>query len=368
MESNKAIASNKIIHFRGLNGIRALAAFAVLISHIFSELSHFGLTSIGTYYLASFGVTMFFTLSGFLITFLLLKEKDKTEHKKINIKNFYIRRILRIWPLYFLYVFICIVVYVLFSIKFDSNQLFFYAFLLANVPLILQQSLPYLGHLWSIAVEEQFYLFWPWMAKVKQSKLLRNSIFLLIFLLILKSLFYFINYLYDIEILLTVITVTRFHCMIFGCIAAILYYQKSKIIDFLSSIYFSIFSWIIFSLAIINKFHISSSLIDHEVISFITVVVILTQIKRKNYIIDLDSKPFDFIGKISYGIYIYHPLVIFFYVKYFRTFTNDIWYNYIIIFSLIIITTLFISYISFNFFEKRFIKIKQKYSSVISKA
>lgn len=114
--------------------------------------------------------------------------------------------------------------------------------------------------------------------------------------------------------------------------------------------------------------HISSSLIDHEVISVITVVVILTQIKRKNYIIDLDSKPFDFIGKISYGIYIYHPLVIFFYVKYFGTFTNDKWYNYIIIFLLIIITTFFISYISFNFFEKRFIKLKQKYSSVISKA
>jgi len=360
---------NKAIHFRGLNGIRAFAAVAVLISHVMGELSHFGLNYLGkSLYLASYGVTMFFTLSGFLITFLLLKEKEKTNNEFINIKNFYLRRILRIWPLYFLYLLICITIYVLFSIEFDRKQILFYTFILANVPLILKQSLPYLGHLWSIAVEEQFYLFWPWVARVKKSKLLRNTLVLLAFLLVLKYFFFLMNYLYAIETPIIAITVTRFYCMIIGCVAAILYYQKSKIVDYLSSIYFSVFCWSILFLALINKFHISSTLIDHEIISIITLGVILTQIKRKNYIIDLDAKLFDFIGKISYGIYVYHPLIIFFYLKYFGAFTNDIWYNYIIIIMLIVLTTILVSYVSFNYFEKSFIKMKDKYSSVKSKA
>lgn len=359
----------KAIHFRGLNGIRAIAALAVLFSHIMGGLSHFGLNQLGkSLNLASFGVTMFFTLSGFLITYLLLKEKEKTDKELINIKHFYIRRVLRIWPLYFLYLSVCVIIFAFLSTDYDKSQLFFYVFLLANVPLILQQSLPYLGHLWSIAVEEQFYLFWPWVAKVKKQKLLRYTVILLILLLAMKYLFFFINYKYSIQTPLITITVTRFYCMIIGCIAAILYYRESKIINYLSSIYFSVFSWLILFLAAINKFQISSSLIDHEIISIITVGIILTQIKRENYIIDLDSKPFNFIGKISYGIYVYHPIIIFLYSKYFGAFINDIWYNYLIIFILIPITTIVVSYYSFNYFEKRFIKMKDKYSRVKSRA
>jgi len=253
-------------------------------------------------------------------------------------------------------------------VDYDKSQLFFYVFLLANVPIILQQSLPYLGHLWSIAVEEQFYLFWPWIAKVKKQKLLRYTVILLILLLVMKYLFFFINYKYSFQTPLITITVTRFYCMIIGCIAAILYYRESKIIDYLSSIYFSVFSLLILFLASINKFQISSSLIDHEIMSIITVGIILTQIKRENYIIDLDSKPFNFIGKISYGIYVYHPLIIFLYIKYFGAFINDIWYNYLIIFILISVTTIILSFYSFNYFEKRFIKMKDKYSRVKSRA
>src|SRR5271155_5691395 len=98
------------VYFSGLNGLRAIAALSVVFSHTTTSLNQFGLNpfiygkfpdgTTKTTLLAAFGVTIFFALSGFLITYLLLEEK-KT--KEINIKNFYIRRILRIWPLYYLY-------------------------------------------------------------------------------------------------------------------------------------------------------------------------------------------------------------------------------------------------------------------------
>lgn len=360
---------NKTIHFSGLNGIRALAAISVLVSHTLSDLSYFGLNHLGkSYNMASLGVTIFFTLSGFLITFLLLKEKDKSLSDKINIKHFYIRRVLRIWPLYFLYLFLCLIVYFIYNVEYKYETIFYYVFLLANIPLILSQTLPYLGHFWSIAVEEQFYLFWPWIAKINRSRLLKNTIILLIILLVIKYFFYFLDITYQISMPLTAITTTRFYCMIIGCIAGILFYSESKIIDYLSSIYFSIFCWLILFLAMINKFNISSSLVDHEIISIVTVSIILTQIKRENHLIDLDSKVFDFLGKISYGIYVYHPLILFLFTQYIGKFTEDIWYNYMFVFVAVFMLVIFVSYLSYNFFESKFIKMKDNFSSVKSRA
>ena len=67
----------KTIYLKGLNGIRAIAALSVVVSHIIKGFENFGLKSIESgYQFASYGVTMFFTLSGFLITFLLIKEKE----------------------------------------------------------------------------------------------------------------------------------------------------------------------------------------------------------------------------------------------------------------------------------------------------
>src|ERR671912_1560048 len=91
----------------GLNGIRFIAAFLVILDHLELYKSYFGFKTFwpNTYssHLGSLGVTIFFVLSGFLITYLLLQERTTTG---ISIRNFYTRRILRIWPLYYLLIFI----------------------------------------------------------------------------------------------------------------------------------------------------------------------------------------------------------------------------------------------------------------------
>jgi peptidoglycan/LPS O-acetylase OafA/YrhL len=78
------------VYFPNLNGLRFFAAFSVMLYHFFGE----GLIN------GHYGVVLFFVLSGFLITYLLFEEKEK--FGKIEIKKFYFRRILRIWPLYYL--------------------------------------------------------------------------------------------------------------------------------------------------------------------------------------------------------------------------------------------------------------------------
>src|SRR5687768_10044625 len=134
--------SSKTIYFPGLNGLRAIAALAVVVSHITRELGSFNLDPYifseqknGTIHglpLAGYGVSIFFVLSGFLITYLLQAEKEKQE---IDIKKFYIRRILRIWPLYYLYLFVAVLALLYFNLDISFKSLLFYFFYAANVPI-----------------------------------------------------------------------------------------------------------------------------------------------------------------------------------------------------------------------------------------
>lgn len=366
---------NKIIHLKGLNGLRAIAAIAVVISHTTLELKHFGLvdTIFGSglngkpkgLLLASYGVSIFFALSGFLITFLLLKEKEKTN--KINIKGFYIRRILRIWPLYYFYILLCFIIYYIYNINYNQNVIPFYLFLTANIPVVINTMLPFLGHFWSIGVEEQFYLFWPWFAKKDTIKLLKHTFLLFIIIYTLKIIFGYLMYKYNISLPYTFINTTRIHTMLIGCIGAILYFKQYSITSLFTKKITQIISWLIILLIAINKFNISS-LVDNEIVAVITVFIIFSQIKRTNFIFDLNNRIMDFIGKISYGIYVYHPLIIFITYKSINKFKESSLINYLIVYLFIISITIIISYLSYRFFESRFIKLKSKFAVIKSKA
>jgi peptidoglycan/LPS O-acetylase OafA/YrhL len=363
----------KTIYLPGLNGLRAIAALAVVISHITLGLSEFGLNNkiFGTYLegnasglnLAGFGVTIFFTLSGFLITFFLLKEKEET---KLKIKEFYIRRILRIWPLYYLYFALCLITMLWYEFTFNSASIPFYLFLAANIPFIFGCTLPFLAHYWSLGVEEQFYLFFPQIAKFSNKRLFNISIAIIFLLLCLKSIFWILERRYGIHMPYLAITVTRFHIMLIGVVGAVLYYNRNAIFFSISTHKITQFiSWIVVLLLGINKFHIAS-VIDSEIVSIITVFLIMGQITKRNYLINLENSICDFIGKISYGIYVIHPILIFYFSKLLGQFKSDNLTNYLLVYLLIMATTILTAYLSYEFYEKRFLKLKLKYSTVKS--
>jgi peptidoglycan/LPS O-acetylase OafA/YrhL len=121
----------------------------------------------GSQKISVFGLSLFFTLSAYLICELLLRERDATG--TVQVKQFYFRRILRIWPLYFAGLAISLIFAT--HIAIGRGAAFAWvawsAVLLGNWFIVFHGYPPfaYMNHLWSISVEEQFYLFAPWIIK-----------------------------------------------------------------------------------------------------------------------------------------------------------------------------------------------------------
>lgn len=151
-------------HFKSLDGFRGLAVLVVIAFH-------YAYLPVGW-----MGVQMFFVLSGFLITGILLR------HKSVDIKpylgRFYWRRTLRIWPLYFAFLgFLALTFWKTGKPLGFEHQWPYLATFTANFPQNLDSTL---GHLWSLSVEEQFYLVWPFVVYLTSPAVFRRLLLVLI--------------------------------------------------------------------------------------------------------------------------------------------------------------------------------------------
>ncbi len=354
--------SEGVYYLKGINGLRAIASISVVLFHINHSLKLFGLTNLPSLDLAGFGVTIFFSISGFLITILLLKEKDK---QTIGIANFYVRRILRIWPLYFLVLMLSVLTAYLFDLGFSVTGLLFYILVSANIPFIFDTTLPLLGHYWSLGVEEQFYLFWPLIIS-KSKNILKTVCLFTVTFYFFRLLFRLIEIHYGISIPYLIIHVTRFDCISIGAIGAILVHQnKTNITKFVFNQITQIISWSVIVLIAFNRFHIASVL-DQEIVATITAILIINFSFNPKTLINLESRFFNFLGKISFGIYVMHQLVIFYFAKTISVFQITGWVKYIIIYFGVLTITVFLAYLSYELFEKRFLNLKSKFTSIES--
>ena len=329
---------SKKIHLEGLNEIRGLAALGVLFGHL----------GIGPVSLAPDMVTIFFTLSGFLISFLLLKEKEKTT--TINIKKFYFRRLLRIWPLYFVYIGIIILLFGW------SDNLWFYVFFAGNLAQFFHLIIPNLGHFWSLAVEEQFYVFWPWLSKYVKSFLYAMVGVMVVYWLLKVGAY--IVYGGDSDVY-KLVYMSKFQSMAIGGVGAFAWYKQHKIIEWLSKPYVEIVMFLYLVLLVLGK-HTTLSIIDPEILSVVVMVVILQQVKGTVFL-KLRSKLLSFIGMISFGIYVYHPLVIHELEK--ITFLKS---NFSLLVVTVFLVTGLVSYLSYRFLEKPFLSFKERFMVVKS--
>jgi len=350
--------SSNNYHLKGLTELRAVAAFLVIISHIdqfhyIYNIKELGLSNTD---IAGHAVTFFFVLSGFLITNLLLKE-IKVEGK-VHITNFYFRRILRTWPLYYLCVILAVLIYFCCAehevVNF-KHSIRLYLFMAPNVALVSGAALKVIAPLWSIGVEEQFYLIWPWVMKIKH----RYWVFSLVILsyIILKIAIYSFNpnggeY--------ALLILTRIDCMAIGGLASAVYFSgwnKWRKIIFNKTT--EIISIIVVLLPLSTYFEFYADL-QHELFALASAVIIINISLNNNSIIKLNSRLLHYFGERSYGLYVFHMFVITLIGPQLAGLPS------VLIYALILGITIILSGISYSLVETKFLSLKKKFALIRS--
>ena len=380
-KNNVAITFNRSStnYFFQFNALRFFAALLVLVGHAESLRASAGRLSFHKMDFFNNGqhaVTFFFVLSGFLITFLLLKERNKTQ--TVQVKSFYWKRVVRIWPLYFLLLFIGLVLQPIFiellklpyemPYSWSESLLFFIAFLPGIITFYFGNHL--LEPLWSIGVEEWFYLIWgPVLKYIPKDVWKWITLFLL-----LKLIF---NYLASQglfpPLLGYVIKMMRFEAMFIGGLFACAFFttqktqnQISKLrIPFLISALIGCFGIVFFGNyfdLFLQNLGIADKSLNLFICSVFFGLLIWSIAWRNQKNLFLDSKVVVFLGEISYGIYMYHLLVVTVVWAVLLPLklgfvTETILYHFIAI-----ALTILLAAISKTFFEKPILKLKNRFS------
>ena len=344
---------------RYLDGLRAISIIMVLIGH--------GGHSINIpkwigFFLGSshLGVMIFFNISGFLITTLLLKELST--NGKISLTSFYKRRMLRIFPVFYSYLIIIGLLAYFHYLDMDKHFFVFASIHLWNYMEAIRSfesgiDYWYLGHLWTLALEEQFYFLWPILLYLfnakKMTKILPFVLFIFPFIRF-SSYFIFPNLRGQIGMMLH----TMGDSIFWGSYAAMLvHFDKEFVIEKIkklqkSGILFLLFLFVYIFSSILGDLYQGSYSItigfSLESISISILILYLTQLKPIQFGF-LNNRYLVYIGKLSYSLYIWQQLFL-------APLGNSVHFNFPFNFILCIAA----AFISFNTIERLGLYIKSK--------
>lgn len=300
---------NRSIEFRPqIDGLRCIAVLGVMIQHweFLNLPSSQLLNSIpfGT------GVNLFYVISGFLISYILLKKKQEIAENKTSflkeIKNFYVKRTLRIFPIYYL----LLLLLVIFS--YESIKSYLVYLLTYSVNWYMVYHNVFIGdktHLWSLAVEEQFYLVWPFVLLLLPRRFILPGILLAIVISLGSKLYYFYS---PYKIGVNAATFSCFDSFGFGALIAYLNFfhgSKFTVRPYKILLYVSILLY--------AALFVSPGFLEERqkmlflnfatsIVFFFFVIIAANNGFTGGFKTFLENKTVLYLGKISYGLYLYH--------------------------------------------------------------
>ncbi len=359
-----------------LDSLRFFAFFAVFISHTlpfapqfysghhFPHLAGELLQAISV--AGGDGVDLFFLLSSYLITELLLREKDATGH--LNVLAFYKRRMLRIWPLYFTFIGIGWALTLV-----DKTQSLPFSYIAAYLLLagnwinaIKGPPSSVISILWSVSVEEQFYLLWP--LQVRKARIQRLAA-TASFMLIAGSIFRYIFLLDGWTEGLWKNTLTRLEPMAIGILIAVAF--RLRVLRQLSALgrtvalTTGIACWLLVAAFCNIDYSHVGTMLGYPLIAIGAAAIFLSCIG--NSATALRSPVLVYLGKISYGLYVFHMLGIRIGVAVLGGFTHR-FSGFIAYWLFALITTVGMASISYFALEKPFLRLKSRYAVVRSRS
>ncbi len=363
----------------GLDGVRALAFLLVFSLHT------------DYIYIGWVGVQLFFVLSGFLITDILLRMKEQFGAREF-FKKFYGRRFLRIFPLYYLYLllmFLLTSLLIHFHYRVGYMQRFQHhlPYALAYVYNFFNASAAYdaeswlIGHLWSLSVEEQFYLLWPLAIFLTPKKHLKK-LFLGVILAgplfrILISLLYRhgdpTSFLYaDYAIAIYVLPFS--HLDAFGLGAYITRFDLPKARQqFLILLILLPFVGFLTTYAVTGDWGVSTALgfghplkrglkqiWGYSYLNYLSALLIYLVVREKRFLAVLENRFLAYLGRISYGLYVYHFAIIWF-VRRIRDLglSESVAKPLTLVLSAVLV--FLVASLSYRYFEKPILDLKDRY-------
>ncbi|HEY1730801.1 MAG TPA: acyltransferase [Terriglobales bacterium] len=299
---------DKSSYIPALDAVRGIAACLVVVAHIFGPVK-----------LGGMAVLIFFVLSGFLITWLLLRELERTG--EISVRSFYARRTLRIFPAFYVFWIICVLVAHLTHGPFSWGEAIASFFYMGDYYTAMHSSHAHqiMGITWSLGVEEKFYLLWPAicvMLRKDLAKLFRVSLSLAAFIWLYRALacIYlhlpvdYLRYSFD----------SRFADILLGCAFA-LALKLRRLEPVLGAVarvkvFPLLLAGILVGLTMLER-HLSDRLFYVFALPFSTVVVavLLIQLIFEAHSPGyrwLEHPVLRFLGRISYSLYLYHIVAI----------------------------------------------------------
>ncbi len=352
-----------------LDGLRFFAAWLVLTRHFHSIMVAYklpGFSKTGFQAVSQPSVTLFFVISGFLITHVL------TKNQTIDLKKFYRNRALRIWPLYYLVV---LLVFFLIrhlsafeyrpdnhSIAFNFRKFAGYILFLPNTTDFIFGVSHFLGVTWSLGVEEFFYLFYPLLLFLAPKKYqFKICLLLTILSLIVSVTGIFIKlpsslpYRYEL-FFHSYLPRYRMYAFLLGALACFIWQKKWRI-AMLNNKYLVAALWLLAPILFLLNVRFGEFNEIFFAIIFATGLYALVASGIKFSL--LDNSIMNYLGKISYGIYLLHSLMIVFIINLMSPHLPPTVESAILQWLVITLITISVSAIIYQLYEKPFLRLKK---------